>query len=36
MRASVLERFDGLADRFLADIEPLKEAGALVVGMLHI
>jgi len=33
MRATVLERFDGLADRFLADIEPLKEAGALVVGI---
>ncbi|GFK92362.1 (R)-phenyllactyl-CoA dehydratase beta subunit [Fundidesulfovibrio magnetotacticus] len=33
MRAASLERFDGLADRFLADIEPLKEAGALVVGI---
>ncbi|KHK03962.1 double-cubane-cluster-containing anaerobic reductase [Desulfovibrio sp. TomC] len=33
MRAAILERFDGLADRFLADIEPMKDAGALVVGI---
>ncbi|MHC1711232.1 MAG: double-cubane-cluster-containing anaerobic reductase [Solidesulfovibrio sp.] len=33
MRAATLERFDGLADRFLADIEPLKDSGVLVVGI---
>ncbi len=33
MRPSIMERFDGLADRFLADIEPLKDLGSLVVGI---
>jgi len=33
MRPDIMKRFDGLADRFLADIEPLKDAGALVVGI---
>jgi len=33
MRPGVMDRFDGLADRFLADIEPLKVAGTLVVGL---
>ncbi|EFL50912.1 2-hydroxyglutaryl-CoA dehydratase D-component [Solidesulfovibrio fructosivorans JJ]] len=33
MRAEIMERFDGLADKFLADIEPLKDAGTLVVGI---
>ncbi len=33
MRPTLMERFDGLADRFLADIEPRKDAGTLVVGI---
>lgn len=33
MRPDIMKRFDGLADRFLADIEQLKDAGALVVGI---
>lgn len=33
MKIVALELFDGLADRFLADIEPLKDQGALVAGI---